>query len=235
MINEITFRFDELVIDYHEITTVLGFGDGMIPMPFDHYLDIALNTANNLDDIKAAYGIITNVIVDEYTMTVKADRQEFKVGKTICHELKGTEELAIFACTAGKTFSEKSSQELAGEDPILGYVYDVLGSVMVEAVGHKIQSLLRDRIENKDNGITTIYSPGYCQWDVSEQHKLFSFFDENICGITLNDSALMSPIKSMSGIIGIGKEVQFRKESCSICSSKRCMYRKAKKMDFKFS
>jgi hypothetical protein len=130
--------------------------------------------------------------------------------------------------------SEKSSQLLEGEDPIFGYVYDVLGSVIVEAVGHKIQSFLRYSAKSKGNEVTTIYSPGYCQWDVSEQRKLFSFFDDNICGITLHDSALMSPIKSMSGIIGIGKGVRFRNEGCSICSSKKYMYRKAK-MNFKSS
>jgi hypothetical protein len=40
---------------------------------------------------------------------------------------------------------------------------------------------------------------------VAEQHKLFSLLPPGICGITLSDSALMHPIKSVSGITGIGK------------------------------
>ncbi|MCK7538940.1 MAG: hypothetical protein MZV63_52410 [Marinilabiliales bacterium] len=47
--------------------------------------------------------------------------------------------------------------------------------------------------------ITNRFSPGYCGWDVAEQHKLFSFFKDNFCGITLTESALMNPVKSVSG------------------------------------
>ena len=41
---------------------------------------------------------------------------------------------------------------------------------------------------------TNRFSPGYCGWHVNEQKLLFSLLPDNVCGITLNSSALMYPI-----------------------------------------
>ena len=91
------------------------------------------------------------------------------------------------------------------------------------------QDILHDylyKMEKKNNlTLTNRYSPGYCNWDVSEQYKLFSFFPKEFCGIKLSDSALMQPIKSVSGIIGAGRQVQKREYRCGICSQKNCIMR----------
>jgi hypothetical protein len=60
---------------------------------------------------------------------------------------------------------------------------------------------------------------------VADQHKLFSFFPENCCGVSLTESALMHPIKSVSGIIGLGKEVRYREYTCNLCGLAECFYR----------
>jgi hypothetical protein len=60
---------------------------------------------------------------------------------------------------------------------------------------------------------------------VKDQFKLFSLLPENFCGIRLTDSALMIPIKSVSGIIGIGENVERKNYPCEICNMKDC-YRK---------
>lgn len=125
-----------------------------------------------------------------------------------------------------KTISEKSASLLQGDDPVLGYVYDVLGSIITEAAGDRMQSFLKSETEMNGEQVTNRYSPGYCQWPLSDQRKLFSFFHENICGVSLTDSSLMHPVKSISGVIGIGKNVKYREYICSLCSSSNCIYRK---------
>lgn len=85
------------------------------------------------------------------------------------------------------------------------------------------------------NGLKTTnrYSPGNCDWPVDDQNKLFKFFPENFCGVSLSDSALMNPIKSVSGVIGIGKNTSFHKNVCSICKNINCIYRD-KKYSFEY-
>ena len=226
MIKEYNFKFDELIINQKEISSVLGYGDGPLPAPFDEYVKMALYDAKYLTDIRCAYTILEDVKIDYKRYRLLAGKQELNVGKAVCSELKGAERLAFYVCTAGKTICEKSASLLQGNDPVLGYVYDVLGSIITEAAGDRTQSFLKSESLTNGDQLTNRYSPGYCQWPVSDQPKLFSFFHENICGISLTDSSLMHPAKSISGIIGIGKNVKYRTYVCTLCSSSNCIYRK---------
>ena len=69
----------------------------------------------------------------------------------------------------------------------------------------------------------------YCGWHVSAQPALFSLFPEkNPCGIELTDSCLMLPMKSVSGVIGIGPDVRYLPYTCGICDKKDCYKRRTK-------
>jgi cobalamin-dependent methionine synthase I len=129
-------------------------------------------------------------------------------------------------CTAGKTISERSVKLLKGEDPVLGYVYDVMGSAIADAAGDRMQLFLKQESELSGERITNRYSPGYCQWNVSDQHKLFALFPGSPSGVILTPSALMLPVKSISGVIGIGRNVKYRDYQCDLCTSENCIYRK---------
>jgi len=74
--------------------------------------------------------------------------------------------------------------------------------------------------------VSNRFSPGYCTWDVSEQHKLFQLLPKEFCGVSLSDSALMQPIKSISGFIGIGKNITYNHYKCKFCTQKNCTYKK---------
>ncbi len=228
MIKEFSFDFSELIVDLESVHGVLGFNQGQLPEPFDAYLEEALSEAANLNDIKATYRILENVVIDLKSRTVEANGELFKVGKTVCQELAASESLAFYICTAGKQISEKSEILLKGDDPVLGYVYNVLGSSIAEAAADKIESFIKMEVEISGMKITNRYSPGYCNWSVADQHKLFSFFHDSPCGVRLTDSALMHPVKSTSGVIGIGKTVKYRDYQCTLCKSVDCVYRRVK-------
>lgn len=107
-----------------------------------------------------------------------------------------------------------------------GYIYDVVGSEIVEAAADLMQNDLQKAMISSGRKITNRYSPGYCGWDVAEQHKLFQLVPDNFCGIRLTESALMDPVKSVSGIIGIGENVKMNPYTCRLCDLKDCIYRK---------
>ena len=225
MITEFTFRFEELTIDLEQVKKVLGYDGAFFPEPFNSYLLQALNVCSQLPDIRGAYYISDHIETVGSNRSVFAEGVEFKVGKTLWSELAGSEKLAFFVCTAGKTISKKSTALLKGDDPVLGYVYDVVGSEIVEAVANQLQQLIRSDEESIGMKITNRYSPGYCHWSVADQHKLFSLLGGNPCGVSLTDSSLMYPVKSISGVIGIGKEVAFHDYQCSLCNMENCVYR----------
>ena len=225
MITELTFAFSELVIDRSQVVRILGYEEDSLPEPFPEYLEQVMKDCFFLEDIRGAFRIIDQLQMDGNKTTFVAEGLPFKVGKTIRQELEGSSRLAFFVCTAGKTISERSQRLLRGDDLVLGYVYDLLGSAIAEAVGDKVQQIIRHQVEKDGDRITNRYSPGYCHWHVEGQHQLFSLMGDTPCGVTLTPSALMQPVKSISGVIGIGKEVVFRDYQCELCNMPNCVFK----------
>lgn len=146
----------------------------------------------------------------------------------ICRLMEGAESIAVFVCTAGQGFSDYCQRYNQEGDYLKGYIVDTLGSVVVEKAMDYIQIQLEKMVQQKGLKITNRYSPGYCNWPVDDQKELFSLLPSNVCDISLSASCLMNPIKSVSGIIGIGNNVQKSSYSCDICNNKTCIYRKVK-------
>ena len=140
--------------------------------------------------------------------------------------------ILVFEFIIGGGFSQQPLPEsLAKElieagDYLEGYIVDLIGSGIVESVANQVHQHIRDLAASRGMKVTNYYSPGYCSWDVSEQQKLFRLLPEGCCGIALSESSLMSPIKSISGIIGIGETVGYKEYTCEICSMKDCIYRR---------
>jgi hypothetical protein len=225
MIHEISYSLGELKLDVEYLSAMLGFPDGDLPEPFGAYVDQAISEAESLCDIQGAFFVSDKIEFTAKHSHILVDEIEFGIGKTVAKELRNATSAAFFICTAGEGISRRSQDLLTGEDPVLGYVFHELGSMIVEAAADQLQTEIERNALSDGLLITNRYSPGYCHWNVADQHKLFSFFPPNCCGITLTDSALMYPIKSVSGIIGLGADVSFRDYTCSLCSQIDCFHR----------
>lgn len=223
MTTELNFQFEELGIDQKRLMKNLGFEEDQLHEPFSSYLKQVNQECSSLHDIRASFVIIDQIEIRRNT--VAANGLEFRVGNTIGEELTGSQKLAFFVCTAGQEISDRATGLLQGEDPVLGYVYDAMGSELVEAVGNKIQQMIQEVAAQEGLKITNRYSPGYCHWAVADQQKIFSILNGKTCGIALNESSLMYPVKSISGVIGIGKEVAYHDYQCRLCKLENCVYR----------
>lgn len=225
MIQEFSFPYRELSIDLNYLSALMGFPDGTLPEPFGDYIDEACNELESLCKVNGAIYYPESIAFADDNSFILIEDRKFGIGKTVAKELRNTTSAAIFICTAGEGISRRSQELLTGENPVLGYIYDALGSMIVENAVNKLQEEIRQMAISKGLAITNRYSPGYCNWSVGDQHQLFSFFPSNCCGISLTDSALMHPIKSVSGLIGIGEKVKFREYTCDLCSQTDCFHR----------
>ena len=149
-----------------------------------------------------------------------------QTGVQVCGYLKGAEEAALFLCTAGARFSDEVQALNAAGDYLEGYVLDAIGSLTVERAMDRIQQSLEQEQAARGRKITNRYSPGYCNWPLKDQRALFELIGENPTAIRLSPSCLMSPIKSVSGIIGLGPTVRRREYGCVVCRNETCIYRK---------
>lgn len=171
-----------------------------------------------------AVGTIEGLDLPGGTLTVEGTT--FEVGAQVCGYLKEASEAALFLCTAGALFSDESHALNAQGEFLEAYIIDAIGSLTVERAMDKIHKALEEEQAARGMKITNRYSPGYCNWPLKDQRPLFEFVGENPTGIALSESCLMHPIKSVSGVIGIGTKARRRAYGCVICQNKTCIYRR---------
>lgn len=149
------------------------------------------------------------------------------VGDVIARLLEGSERFALFAATAGNAFQDYQDRVKAEGDMLRIFILDTIGSCLAEKAGDRMETLLEQELAGCRHSFR--FSPGYCGWPLKEQKEVFSLLGGNPCDIRLSDVCLMQPIKSISGIIGIGEKIKNRKYGCDICQLETCYKRKNKK------
>ena len=164
----------------------------------------------------------------QFCFLVRQTLPDFDMGKIILRQLRGSEAYTLFICTSGIEF-EAYQQRLTDEgDMVRVFIADALGSVIAEKCADQMEVHLQESIDKLGWHHTNRFSPGYCGWHVSQQQLLFPLFEGHTCGVRLTDSSLMLPIKSVSGIIGLGKEVRHLDYTCGLCNFEKC-YKRHKK------
>jgi len=184
-------------------------------------VEAVIDESYRLIDPKAVY---KTVKISE----VKGNRLVLEGGSVfeselLAEKLKCTSEIAVYVATIGPAL-ERRVTELGPKELSKSFIMDCIGTYVLRKVSDIIQKDFqpggRERLSKFSPG-DTVY------WDIREQKVLFDLLDakevENVIGVRLNESYLMIPRKSVSGVIGDTKE-QF--QECQICK-RRCEYRRA--------
>jgi len=164
----------------------------------------------------------------EFCFFVVRELPDFDMGKIILRQLRGSEAYAFFICTSGVEFEAYQQRLKQQGDMVRVFIADALGSVIAEHCADRMEEILQESIDKLGWHHTNRFSPGYCGWHVSQQQLLFPLFKGQTCGVKLTDSSLMVPIKSVSGIIGVGKEIRKLDYTCGLCNFEKCYKRKLK-------
>lgn len=143
--------------------------------------------------------------------------------------LRGCEAAVCFAATIGPGIEEEINQLTKDNHLSDAYIVDTIGSVAVERLVESFyESVALDR-RKIDGGVTLRFSPGYCDWPLAEQRKLFDLLDSDFINVEINDSCLMNPRKSVSGLFGLSASVQETAEPynpCMRCGKTDCIARR---------
>ena len=222
------YSFHDLGIKNSDIESLLGYAEGGDREMVQNLIEESIKEASVICNIRAEYRIFRKVVLDNRAKTITIDDLKFDVNKIIFNQMKKSESIAVYVSTAGAGIGERSREIMMGGDPLKGYILDIIGSLTADAAADLMQEDLAISVGQSGFKITNRYSPGHCGWSVADQHKLFMLMPDNFCGISLNESALMEPIKSTSGFIGIGEHVRYNNYLCSYCDIKDCAYRELK-------
>jgi hypothetical protein len=172
-------------------------------------------------------GLIEDVSAEQFAV-VYAGEGDNRDDTPLAHIYPRADSLALFVATLGEEVSAKITELFAADDMARGFVLDAVASVSADLLSDRLARVYRERVS--DGGTAVLgYSPGYCGWHITAQRKLFERLRPGEIGISLNQSCLMQPLKSVSGVLvaGAGAIHRFRPEFafCEECATRQCVPR----------
>lgn len=140
----------------------------------------------------------------ETTLTISADCCDFVFFKThaakLAENLSGCEKAILFAATIG-TEIDRSITRYGHIAPSKALMMQAIGAERIEALCNRFCEDIK-----KETGVRLKprFSPGYGDLPLDAQKDIFNILDPaKHIGLTLNDSLLMSPSKSVTAFVGI--------------------------------
>jgi hypothetical protein len=218
--------FSELSIELTvgEIARQCGYSDRK-PLPGRVERAIAESLAEAASELKprGTYSLYSVTARSERTLSLGGVTIQGQVGRF----LAGTTRVAAFLVTAGSELTELRERRPRTSDPLRDWVLDAIGSWAAEAAAEALMLRLAAEL-GPDEALTLRYSPGYCGMDLQEQRAIFELVQAESIGVSLLASCLMQPIKSISGLVGLGPRsaIVAERSPCDRCPELGCHMRR---------
>ncbi len=224
-IKEFNFNYSDCGVSINQIISLLGYNIETVPAPVLESLESIIQTIPSILKLQSGFKIFDSKKIKLLSKGFTIEDQTFDCGTIIQSNLKNSDTIVFIISTLGNELETLSKIYMDSNDILNGYLIDKIGSELVETLADKTEIYLQEFIEPYELKMTNRYSPGYCGWNVSDQQKLFSLLPDKFCNVSLNEDSLMIPIKSISAVIGIGKNVERKNYQCSICEIEFCYKR----------
>ncbi|MFC2056929.1 vitamin B12 dependent-methionine synthase activation domain-containing protein [Chloroflexota bacterium] len=190
-------------VDKQQVLSHFGYGDEYEPSArIKSLVNDYIENYPNL--IESSYSYTIRDIESIQGDSVNVGDSIIFESKVIARLLERCEKVAIFALTIGNRLEEMVAYLAENGLVLQATVLDAIGSGAAEQVAVLVETKIRQLASSQGLSISRRFSPGYCDWDVSQQEMVFRIMNGDSAGVCLTEEYLMLPRKSISGIIGIG-------------------------------
>ena len=145
-------------------------------------------------------------------------------GEFITKHLRNCTQAAVFLLTVGPTISKEIEGAFKENNYLKAMVLDGVADQAIEKIIMQYRNQLVESINAEGLGITGFINPGHLDFGVDQQRSIFKILDGSKIGLSLTDSCLIMPIKSASGLFGLGKGIGISKDNhnCQHCTIENC-------------
>ena len=150
------------------------------------------------------------------------------LGEDIKLHLKGSTHAVLFAATLGVNI-DKLIRKYEQTSMTKVVIIDAICNVIIEEFADEKENEYRDKLKTEGLYLTERYSPGYGDLPISSQSSVLSALDaQRKIGLTVTNSGIMIPRKSITAILGISNiPVVGHKANCSKCVLEgKCAFKK---------
>ena len=119
--------------------------------------------------------------------------------------LENCQYAVLFSATVGLGIDRLIGRYL-GTVPARALMFQAMGAERIEALCNRFCAEVKEGAKSKGYACLPRFSPGYGAFPLEAQKSVFPLLDcARQIGLTLNDSLLMTPTKSVTAIIGISE------------------------------
>ncbi len=219
-----TAKIGEIELGIAEVVRYLGYGKNKPDVQVLKKIEDCICEMKEKLSLRACYERLSLCFDDCGKLSfgnIKTD------SKSLRKSLSGCDEVVVFAATIG-VGADRIIQRYSVTSPSSAVVAQAVGTALVE----KWCDVLCERIEGREREdgkfLRPRFSPGYGDFPIEMQRNIFGMLDcPKTIGVSLTDSLLMVPSKSVSAIVGVSKtDNACHKQGCEVCAKTDCEFRR---------
>ena len=140
---------------------------------------------------------------------IKVDNDKIDFGfntvksSSLANRLKGLQNAIVFVATVGLGI-DRLINKYGKISPLKSLIFQSIGAERVESLIEVFVNELSENYIKSNKALTSRFSAGYGDFSLSFQKDIFEVLNVNKnIGVTLNESLIMSPSKSVTAVIGV--------------------------------
>ena len=201
-----------VAIDRDEVVRLLGYPDGHpLPSRLAALLDDTLTTARRLVRGRGVF------------VRLEPDRAAEVGLKPVT-----ASELIVGIVTVGEEIEAAAAAASRGGEPTRALLLDAAGSAATEEAADRLGAVIIGAPAAADRrAVPCRFSPGYGDWSLQDQPRLFALLPHAEVGVSLLPSMMMVPRKSVSFAMWLGAAPdRGAGRGCARCPLDHCRYRR---------
>jgi hypothetical protein len=167
------------------------------------------------------YDAKNQIVLGKPSFTIK--------GGKIGFHLAGAEKVILLAVTVGEDIENTVTKHFNEGHYAFSMLLDAAATTAVEQIADAMEKTIQPKAEAQGYNMRWRFSPGYGDWPIEQQPELIRLSQATTIGISLTESMMLIPRKSITAIIGLIREnPDCRKDlphGCAACNKKDCLSR----------
>ena len=197
--------FETIEIPDREVMRRMGYpaGASLQPESLKNMYEDLKNLTLSVARVEGVYRILPIVSTSGEKITFAGT--DFAItNPQVVKLLRPASQAVFFMVTLGHKIGEEIQKLQESRDLTEAFMLDAIASETVDWVADRMHhGLIAKEAETAGLKVTPRFSPGYGDWPLTVQPDILNLCKGGRIGISLNESCLMSPRKSVSAVLGL--------------------------------
>ena len=218
----------DILVDKSEVLRYLGHNGQDIDDDLNSQIDQCIEETKENIDIKYVYEIY-NIKNDLDSNSIGCENSTLKLlSRDLGELLEDCDKCVLMNATLGFNI-EKNIRRYSYKNLTKGVIIDACATTSIEEVCDMVQDSILQDVAKEGKSLTMRYSPGYGDLDIRANKDILNVLNaQRKIGVTVTDTGIMIPRKSVVALIGItNKKIKKVKRTCDNCPNRdNCEFRR---------